>query len=103
MRTRRQATVRELREVIECLPRHTRVAMLEGIATNQIIVGAYANRDGVCPMLAAHQHVEPAKALAVGARPLAHASAPRPRSRVRAPGLAHASAPRRVATLCAIG
>ena len=29
--------------------------MLEGIATNPIIVGAYANDDGVCPMLAAHR------------------------------------------------
>ncbi|MGI8507146.1 MAG: hypothetical protein ACR2MK_10185 [Solirubrobacteraceae bacterium] len=38
-----------------CLPRRTRVAMLEAIATNEIIVGAYANRDGVCPMLAAHR------------------------------------------------
>jgi hypothetical protein len=29
--------------------------MLEGIAANPIIVGAYANQDGVCPMLAAHR------------------------------------------------
>jgi hypothetical protein len=29
--------------------------MLEGIATNPIIVGAYTNEDGVCPMLAAHR------------------------------------------------
>ena len=29
--------------------------MLEGIAANEIIAGAYANRDGVCPMLAAHR------------------------------------------------
>lgn len=29
--------------------------MLEGIAANDIIVGAYATRDGVCPMLAAHR------------------------------------------------
>jgi hypothetical protein len=29
--------------------------MLDGIAANEIIVGAYANRDGVCPMLAAHR------------------------------------------------
>jgi hypothetical protein len=55
MRTRRRATVSELREAIERLPRHTRVAMLKGIAANQIIVGAYSNRDGVCPMLAAHR------------------------------------------------
>jgi hypothetical protein len=39
MRTRRRATVSELREAIECLPRHTRVAMLAAIAANRIIVG----------------------------------------------------------------
>jgi hypothetical protein len=31
--------------------------MLEGISSNEIIVGAYTDRDGrVCPMLAAHRH-----------------------------------------------
>jgi hypothetical protein len=30
--------------------------MLDGIARNPIIVGAYANEDGVCPMLAAHRN-----------------------------------------------
>jgi hypothetical protein len=31
--------------------------MLEGIGRNEIIVGAYTDRDGrVCPMLAAHRH-----------------------------------------------
>jgi hypothetical protein len=44
-----------LRLTIDKLPRHTRVAMLDGIETNPIIVGAYANRDGICPMLAAHR------------------------------------------------
>jgi hypothetical protein len=34
----------------------TREAMLEGINANDIIVGAYTDRDGrVCPMLAAHR------------------------------------------------
>jgi hypothetical protein len=38
------------------MPLSTRVAMLEGIAANRIIVGAYTDRDGgVCPMLAAHR------------------------------------------------
>jgi hypothetical protein len=41
--------------VIDALPRHTRVAMLDGIERHEIIVGAYSNRDGVCPMLAAHR------------------------------------------------
>ena len=30
--------------------------MLEGIAANDIIVGAYTTGDGICPMLAAHRH-----------------------------------------------
>jgi hypothetical protein len=52
---RRRATITELRLAIESLPVATRVAMLEGISSNQIIVGAYADRGGVCPMLAAHR------------------------------------------------
>jgi hypothetical protein len=40
---------------IDCLPRATRVAMLEGIRANSIIVGAYSTREGICPMLAAHR------------------------------------------------
>jgi hypothetical protein len=55
MRTPRRATIEDLRLAIERLPRRTRVAMLEGIAANDIIVGAYSNRDGICPMLAAHR------------------------------------------------
>lgn len=55
MRTRRRATISHLRAAIDGLPRQTRIAMLEAIATNQIIVGAYANRDGICPMLGAHR------------------------------------------------
>ncbi len=53
-RPRRPA--QDLRFAIECLPRRTRVAMLEGVESNTIIVGAYTDRDGgVCPMLAAHR------------------------------------------------
>jgi hypothetical protein len=55
MRERQRATIQELRLAIECLPRHTRVAMLEGIRSNDIIVGAYTNGSGICPMLAAHR------------------------------------------------
>jgi hypothetical protein len=55
MRTRSRTTSTDLRRAIDCLPQRTRIAMLEGIATNPIIVGAYANEDGVCPMLAAHR------------------------------------------------
>src|SRR3954471_6050959 len=55
MRSRR--SVREdLRRAVDCLPRRTQVAMLEGIRANDIIVGAYVDRKGgVCPMLAAHR------------------------------------------------
>src|SRR3954469_2568474 len=50
-------TAQELRQAIDCLPKRTREAMLEGIGRNEIIVGAYTDRDGrVCPMLAAHRH-----------------------------------------------
>jgi hypothetical protein len=55
MRTRGNATIEDLRRAIECLPHATKVAMLEGIRTNNIIVGAYTTRDGICPMLAAHR------------------------------------------------
>lgn len=40
---------------IQALPRTTRIAMLEGISANEIIVGAYTDGQGICPMLAAHR------------------------------------------------
>jgi hypothetical protein len=47
----------DLRLTIECLPVRTREAMLEGVRANEIITGAYVDRDGaICPMLAAHRH-----------------------------------------------
>ena len=46
----------ELRFAVDCLPGHTRQAMLDGINTHPIIVGAYTDGNGgVCPMLAAHR------------------------------------------------
>ena len=46
-----------LRLAVDCLPRHTREAMLAGSAPTTIIAGAYVTRDGgVCPMLAAHRN-----------------------------------------------
>ena len=54
-RKRRRAA--ELRQAIDCLPERTRRAMLDGIDSNQIIVGAYTDKNGgVCPMLAAHRN-----------------------------------------------
>jgi hypothetical protein len=55
MRTRRRATINDLRVAIDCMPRATRIAMLEGIRSNVIIAGAYTDGDGICPMLAAHR------------------------------------------------
>lgn len=56
MRRKRYA-IEDLRRAIDCLPVETRAAMLEGVRSNDIIVGAYTTRDGgVCPMLAAHRH-----------------------------------------------
>jgi hypothetical protein len=55
MGSRRRATISELRQAVECLPRATRIAMLQGIEHNDIIVGAYTDGRGICPMLAAHR------------------------------------------------
>jgi hypothetical protein len=53
---RRTWPIEDLRRAIDCLPVHTRVAMLEGVRGNEIIAGAYTDRrGGVCPMLAAHR------------------------------------------------
>jgi hypothetical protein len=52
----RALLIEDLRHAIDCLPVPTRVAMLEGVGSNEIIVGAYVDRSGgVCPMLAAHR------------------------------------------------
>ena len=57
MRSRRQRRIEDLRLAVECLPERTKEAMLDGIAENTIIVGAYTDRSGgICPMLAAHRH-----------------------------------------------
>jgi hypothetical protein len=53
----RRRPARDLRVAIDCLPLQTRKAMLEGVESNRIIVGAYTDRSGgVCPMLAAHRN-----------------------------------------------
>jgi hypothetical protein len=53
---RRRRPARDLRVAIDCLPLTTRRAMLAGIETGRIIVGAYTDsKGGVCPMLAAHR------------------------------------------------
>jgi hypothetical protein len=53
---KRRRPAEELRIAIDCLPERTRLAMLEGMGSNRIIVGAYTDqRGGICPMLAAHR------------------------------------------------
>ena len=58
MRRTSRDPARRLRIAVERLPRHTKAAMLRGIATNRIIVGAYVDSEsgGICPMLAAHRN-----------------------------------------------
>lgn len=46
----------ELRLAIGCLPERTQRAMLQGIRDNDIVVGAYTDEGGICPMLAAHRN-----------------------------------------------
>lgn len=49
--------ISRLRTAIDCLPARTREAMLDGIRSSPIVVGAYTDgRGGICPMLAAHRH-----------------------------------------------
>lgn len=56
MRTRRKAA-EHLRQTVEMLPTGTRLAMLDSLDSERIIVGAYTDRSGgVCPMLAAHRN-----------------------------------------------
>ncbi|HEY8467695.1 MAG TPA: hypothetical protein VIL04_12935 [Solirubrobacterales bacterium] len=57
MRRQRRSAER-LRRAVDALPRRTKEAMLRGIQTNRIIVGAYVDprSGGVCPMLAAHRN-----------------------------------------------
>jgi hypothetical protein len=50
MRTRRSTTREELRQAVEALPVQARIAILDALDSNEIIVGAYTTRDGVCPM-----------------------------------------------------
>ena len=53
----RRRPARDLRTALDCLPLQTRKAMLAGVESNRIIVGAYTDRKGgVCPMLAAHRN-----------------------------------------------
>ena len=58
VRSKRDRPTYDLRLAVEQLPQHTKEAMLRGIETNRIIVGAYVDSasGGICPMLAAHRN-----------------------------------------------
>jgi hypothetical protein len=58
MRRRTRDPARRLRLTVERLPTRTKEAMLRGIDSNRIVVGAYVDprSGGICPMLAAHRN-----------------------------------------------
>jgi hypothetical protein len=54
---KRRNNAHRLRNAVYAMPARTKAAMLRGIRTNRVIVGAYVDkRGGVCPMLAAHRN-----------------------------------------------
>src|SRR4029077_10205214 len=54
---KRRNPAERLRNSIGAMPNATKQAMLRGIRSNRVIVGAYVDkRGGVCPMLAAHRN-----------------------------------------------
>src|SRR5262245_48435095 len=54
---RRRNNAQRLRNAVSAMPARTKAAMLRGIRSNRVIVGAYVDkRGGVCPMLAAHRN-----------------------------------------------
>jgi hypothetical protein len=55
--SKRRNNAQRLRNSVSAMPTRTKEAMLRGIRTNRVIVGAYVDkRGGVCPMLAAHRN-----------------------------------------------
>jgi hypothetical protein len=54
---KRRNNAERLRNSVYAMPTRTKEAMLRGIRSNRVIVGAYVDkRGGVCPMLAAHRN-----------------------------------------------
>jgi hypothetical protein len=54
---KRRNNAQRLRNAVYAMPNRTKQAMLRGIRSNRVIVGAYVDkRGGVCPMLAAHRN-----------------------------------------------
>jgi hypothetical protein len=54
---KRRNNAERLRNSVSAMPNGTKQAMLNGIRSNRVIVGAYVDKcGGVCPMLAAHRN-----------------------------------------------
>jgi hypothetical protein len=54
---KRRNNAQRLRNSVSAMPNSTKQAMLDGIRSSRVIVGAYVDkRGGVCPMLAAHRN-----------------------------------------------
>jgi hypothetical protein len=54
---KRRNNAERLRNSVSAMPNGTKQAMLSGIRSSRVIVGAYVDkRGGVCPMLAAHRN-----------------------------------------------
>jgi hypothetical protein len=54
---KRRNNAERLRNSVYAMPARTKAAMLRGLRSNRVIVGAYVDkRGGVCPMLAAHRN-----------------------------------------------
>ena len=54
---KRRNNAQRLRNSVNAMPARTKAAMLRGIRSNRVIIGAYVDkRGGVCPMLAAHRN-----------------------------------------------
>jgi hypothetical protein len=54
---KRRNNAQRLRNSVNSMPNATKEAMLRGVRSNRVIVGAYVDkRGGVCPMLAAHRN-----------------------------------------------
>src|SRR3954449_13021117 len=54
---KRRNNAQRLRNSVSAMPNGTKRAMLSGIRSNRVIVGAYVDKHGgVCPMLAAHRN-----------------------------------------------
>jgi hypothetical protein len=54
---KRRNNAQRLRNAVYAMPAQTKAAMLRGIRSNRVIVGAYVDkRGGVCPLLAAHRN-----------------------------------------------